>query len=71
MTRLSPEQVRLLRLIERSPDAGEGWRSVSPVLWPHIHLANLPSELVETEDRHDGGGRIRLTEKGDAVMRYV
>lgn len=57
----------LLRLIERSPDIGEGWRQVSQLLWPTVS-ANCHPQLMElnTENR-----RIRITAEGETIMRYA
>lgn len=57
----------LLRLIQRSPDIGEGWRQVSQLLWPtvsgncHPHLTELDAE----------NRRIRITAEGETIVRYA
>ncbi len=56
-----------LALIQRSPDRGDGWRSVSGACWPL--LDGIPSDLVETEPSNDGG-RVRMTDSGMAVLLY-
>lgn len=44
---------------------------------PFMHLkayaidGALPAELVDLEKAENGGGRIRLTEKGQTVMDYI
>jgi hypothetical protein len=58
----------ILALIDRSPDRGDGWRSVSKVVWPA--LASLPEDLAERELLDDGTGRVRLTTMGIGVLRY-
>jgi hypothetical protein len=61
--------ITLLRLIERSPDRGDGWRSVSDTLWPYIseQCAKFPT-LVEIE--HGDPGRVRLTTEAENVLRW-
>src|SRR3546814_6043974 len=50
-----------LRLIQRSPDRGGGWRTCSATCWPLVE--GLPSEPVELAPAAGGGGQMRLTEK--------
>ena len=57
-----------LALIQRSPDRGDGWRSVSEGCWPL--LDGIPSELIEVEP--DGNaGRVRMTDAGRAVLTFA
>ena len=56
-----------LALIQRSPDQGDGWRSVSAACWPLVK--DLPIELAECEP-NDDGGRVRMTDSGRAVLHY-
>lgn len=56
----------VLKLIQRSPDRGDGWRSVSTTCWPLIEGFRTP-ELIEV----DGDSkRVRLTEDGVAVVTF-
>jgi hypothetical protein len=59
----------ILQLLLRSPDVGEGWRNVSEVVWPFIENFNEKS-LIETE-KHDKGGRVRLTHDGRVVCKFA
>lgn len=61
--------IELLRLIDRSPDAGDGWRAVSITLWPYINeqCGKFPS-LVEVKDGKPG--RVRLRDEGAALVRW-
>ena len=68
--KLTDQQRDLLRLIQRSPDRGQGWRTVSKVLWP-IVKGGLPDDLAETIETDDGKGSIRLTPRGQAVLDYL
>lgn len=54
----------LLKLVLRSPDAGEGWRNVNDKYWKHVQ--GLPSDLAEYGDH-----KIRLTAGGEAVAKYA
>lgn len=71
MGKLTQQQRDFLRLILRSPDVGDNWRSVSRMLTPvsQTMVAENP-ELFETEDR-DGVFHIRLSERGSVVIDYV
>jgi hypothetical protein len=57
--------IATLRLIERSPDHGKGWRSVSETCWPL--MATMPDDLVE---RPPINGWVRLTDSARAVLKY-
>ncbi len=67
---LSRIEKDLLLLIRRSPDIGEGWCRVAPVLWKHVMTHSRP-ELVEREQDPAGGGRVRLTERAAIVLEYL
>lgn len=57
----------LLRLINRSPDIGSGWRQVGKMLWPHVtKIAH--SDLTELDEANL---RIRFTEEGETIVRYA
>ncbi len=53
--------------INRSPDRGDGWRSVSETCWPLIESFGTP-ELIETDKDNM---RVRLTDKGSAVATFA
>lgn len=63
---MKQDQKDFLRLVERSPDRGEGWRSISEQLLPlcERHAAELP-ELLGLDKE---GKRIRFTEKGEGAL---
>lgn len=67
---LKPNDLSFLHLVMRSPDQGEGWRKVSKACWPLIEKFGHP-ELIEAEPTPEGGGRMRLSERGAAVVDYV
>jgi len=57
---------QFLKLIARSPDRGEGWRSVSDQLLPICEdITKTLPELIEFEKE---SSRIRLTEKGEGAL---
>lgn len=59
----------LLHLVKRSPSDAEGWRKVSAPIWPLVEA--LPPDLVTLEPSPDGGGRMRPTDRGQAVIDYL
>jgi hypothetical protein len=62
---LSAKGRSFLALIMRSPDLGDGWRSVSTQVWPLV-------EAFEAQDLIEKGNlTVRLSEKGQAVAQYV
>lgn len=63
---MTEDQKGFLRLIERSPDRGDGWRSISEVLLPVCEkVAGQLPELLEFERENS---RIRFTEKGEGAL---
>ena len=67
---LTVRERRFIALVLRSPDEGDGWRAVSSVLWTIVEEFTRP-ELIEAEPAPEGGGRVRLTETGKTVARYL
>lgn len=66
---MTNEQIKsTLGLILRSPDCGDGWRSVSGACWPL--LENMPEELIELEPGKVGGC-ARMTDAGRTVLAYT
>ena len=65
--KLSSAQLHVLRLARKEAD-GSGWTKVSRIVWPLVSA--LPADLVEKRPAEDGGGHIRLTDRGDAVVFY-
>lgn len=68
--RLTQPERDLLRLVQRSDDAGDGWRSVSAPLWKAVE-AHSRRELLELEPSSGGGGRVRLTGRALIVLEYL
>lgn len=67
--KLSDRQKSFLQLISRSPDRGDGWRSVGRVLWDHVvgWASDMP-ELIEVDkDTYS----LRFTPEGKIVVRYL
>lgn len=67
MKHIDNGQLHLLKLASQEQDA-EGWAKVSEILWPIV--SKLPDDLVEKRAGEDGG-HIRLTEGGQAIVRYA
>lgn len=59
-----------LKLIMRSPDKGKGWRNVSSTCWPLVEKFTKP-ELIETVKNEDGGGMVRLSDRGSVLADYL
>jgi len=58
-----------LKLIKRSPDRGDGWRSISDQLLPLCEsAANAMPDLLEFEKENS---RIRLTEMGKGALFVI
>jgi hypothetical protein len=64
---ITENQKIMLRLIERSPDTGDGWRPVSKPLWKHVLEQSHP-DLTEIDYENH---RVRFTLEGTIVMKYL
>jgi hypothetical protein len=64
---LSAKEKGFLRLIQRSPDIGDGWRQVSDALWALVAFFGK-QELIETDCENK---RVRLSHDGAIVVRYL
>lgn len=64
---VTENQKIFLDLIERSPDMGDGWRTVSDALWPHALQQAHP--LLTELDRDNK--RVRLTDDGMTFMMFA
>lgn len=64
MSKITDKEMDFVRLLKRSPDRGDGWRSVSETLRP-LATAATPSELFEMKEAD--GLQIRLTSIGQNV----
>ena len=67
MKKITQQAKDTLKLIERSPDIGEGWRAVSVVLRPNMATWLRSAEALYEFD----GERIRFTDEGAVVMKYL
>jgi uncharacterized protein (DUF736 family) len=65
-TVFSVRDIASFKLIQRSPDIGDGWRQVSDILWPHF--SDLRAELVERDQENK---RLRFTARGLIIMDYI
>jgi len=65
--RLSNQDANFLRLLMRSPDRGDGWRTVSATCWPLV-TAFQAVDLIEIDKQEQ---RVRLTGAGEAVAMYA
>lgn len=65
--KLDGGQLHFLRLIASGESCAEnGWASVSRAIYPLVE--EMPTELVELIQTEDGGGRVRLTAHGRAII---
>ena len=69
--KLTDDDTGFIKLILRSSDRGDGWRTVCSLLWRLVD--KFPhKELIEAqEDMRDGGGIVRLSDKGKVVAEYL
>lgn len=68
--KLSDQDINFIKLILRSPDAGDGWRRVSAQLWVLCERFGR-QELVEYATAPEGGGKIRLSDRGIVLTDYI
>lgn len=65
---VSIQQIGLLKLINRSPDIGDGWRQTSQKLWESLVLKLFHIDLMELDHENT---RVRLTSDGNTLLRYI
>ena len=65
--KLSNQECDFLRLLSRSPDRGDGWRSVSRCCWNAFVVLFENTDLLQIDDANH---RCRLTAKGLTVLEY-
>jgi hypothetical protein len=73
MSKLTFGQEQLLKLIARTQKVDGDWRRVSEtccVLFEAPVMVMIPEELYIFE-RLETGGRVRLTDRGQAVVDYL
>lgn len=69
--KISDKQIDFMRLILRSPDRGDGWRSVSETLRKFAAgMVEEEPDLYETRDE-DGVFMLRLSERGAVLAAYM
>jgi len=61
----------LFALLLRSPNRGDGWRSISDMLAPMVTEQSLKAPGLFEMDCDEDGFRIRLTERGKVVADYL
>lgn len=64
---LSQQDADFLKLIQRSPDRCEGWRSVSKSCWTLVKQFTTP-QLIEVDEKNM---LVRLTPAGQAVVDFA
>lgn len=64
-----PELVSFLHVLQRSPDAGDGWRQYSEQLsgLVHVNHKTFPG-LFEIDEKKM---RVRTTPEGDIVVKWM
>ena len=69
--KISDKQIDFIRLVRRSPDAGDGWRAVSDTLRKFtLHTVDEQPDIYETKE-DKGRLFIRLSERGSIFGDYV
>jgi hypothetical protein len=68
MTKLTINQMTLLRLARKCAN-DEGWAPVSRPVLPFVK--ELPTDLVDVEELPEGRGRVRVTDRGNAVLDHL
>ena len=67
MSKLTDPDKTFMALVRRSPDRGEGWRSVSDTLCPMVEQLARP-ELFEIDAE---AKRVRFSEEGTIVAAWL
>lgn len=64
-----PELVSFLKLMQRSPDAGDGWRKYSELMKDlvYLHVKKFPG-LFEMDDEKMW---VRTTPEGDVLVKWM
>lgn len=67
---LQPVEKDAIRLILRSPDRGDGWRTCSALVWSGLMLSLHESRpaLIELDEVNH---RVRLSSEGLTVAKYL
>ena len=65
---VSLQQIDLCKLINRSPDVGDGWRQSGPSLWTNLILKVKHDDLMELD--HDNM-LVKLTNEGSILLQYI
>lgn len=70
VARLNDSTKNILALIARCTSDDEEWTNVAKIFMSSV--ADVPSELIELEGPDkDGRGRVRLTEEGKTVVKWL
>ena len=64
-----PELVSFLKLLQRSPDAGEGWRVYSEQLSGLVHANHKAYPGIFEIDEQ--GMRVRTTAEGNVLVKWM
>lgn len=64
---LSQQQKDLMKLLQRSPDSGDGWRNCAPKIFENFILP-MPDELIEKDIEKK---QARFTVAGQAVVDWM
>lgn len=65
--KLTQLQGDTLRLLMRSPDSGDGWRTCAPIMFKTFILP-MPESLIEKDIENR---RARLTHEGRTVVEWL
>jgi hypothetical protein len=67
---MSDKAISVFRLLNRSPKDADGWVKTSAPIMSAV-IPHLPHELIDVERNESGGGRVRLTDKGNTLKDYI
>ena len=67
MNKLSGQDKSFMSLILRSPNRGDGWRTVSDTCWPLVVMFTA-KDLIEVDEENK---RVRLSPEGETIAMYM
>lgn len=69
MSKLTPAQMSVLKLANRSPKDEEGWSKCAPAVFKQL-ISLVPVELIERRQT-EAGAFVRLTAEAQGILRWM